>query len=133
MTAIFVMFCITTIWMLYGIGKNEIDRQNNLKELEKKFLWGTIWTWQYKFQMEQILKIVYEKASETDEQFIKDYEKIVATMNKKFTSNADEWIKHLNETLGYKTEYQNWEEATRYIERMAKTQETHESERRKTD
>ena len=133
MTAIFVMFCVATIWMLYGIGKNEIDRQNNLKELEKKFLWGTIWTWQYKFQMEQILKIVYEKAGETDEEFIKDYEKIVETMNKKFTSNADEWIKHLNETLGYKTGYQNWEEATRYIERMAKTQETHESERRKTD
>lgn len=133
MTAIFVMLCVTTIWFLYGVGKNEIDRQNNLKELEKKFLWGTIWTWQYKFQMEQILKIVYEKAGETDEQFIKDYEKIIETMNKKFTLNADEWIKHLNETLGYKTEYQNWEEATRYIERMAKTQETHESERRKTD
>lgn len=133
MLALAVMFCVATLWMLYCIGKNEIDRQNNLKELEKKFLWGTIWTWQYKFQLEQILKIIYEKASETDEQFVKDYEKIIEAMNNKFISNADEWIKHLNETLGYKTEYQNWEEATRYIERMTKTQVTHESERRKTD
>lgn len=133
MSGLVVMFAVTTLWMLYSVGKNEIDRQKNLKDLEHKFLWGTIWTWKYKFQMEEMLKIIYEKAGETDPQYIKDYEKIVESVNKKFTSNADELIKHLNETLGYKTEYQNWEEATRYIEKMAKTQETHESERRKTD
>ena len=133
MSGLVVMFAVTTLWLLYSVGKNEIDRQKNLKDLEHKFLWGTIWTWKYKFQMEEMLKIIYEKAGETDPQYIKDYEKIVESLNKKFTSNADELIKHLNQTLGYKTEYQNWEEATRYIERMAKIQETHESERRKTD
>ena len=133
MTGLFILFGIITLWMLYNIGANEIERQKNLKDLEHKFLWGTIWTWQYKFQIEQILKIVYEKAGETDPQFVKDYEKIIETMNKKFTTNADEWIKHLNNTLGYKTNYQNWEEATRYIEKMAKMQEKHESKRRKAD
>lgn len=133
MIGLAVMLCVVTLWMLYSIGRNEIDKQDNLKDLEKRSLLVIISTWQYKFQMEQMLKIVYEKAAETDPQFIKDYEKILETLNQKFNTNADEWIKHLNETLGYKTEYQNWEQATRYMERMVKTQEPHESDRRKTD
>lgn len=116
-TVIFV-FCF--IWILYKIAQNEYKRLKNLKTLENSFLIGMIWTETYKFQMQEMLRIIYDKASETDPQFLKDYEKIVEVTNKKVSDFADEWIKHMNEVLEHKTEYQNWQEATKYIERILK-------------
>jgi ketol-acid reductoisomerase len=78
------------------------------------------WTESHKFHMQHLLKIVYEKAAETDEQYMKDYEKIVQQIDEKVNMFADEWIKNMNDTLGHKTEYQNWKEATRYIEKLLK-------------
>jgi len=115
-----VAFCVISLWIVYNIGKTELDRQKNLKELEEKFLIGMSWTEAHKFHMQEILKIVYEKAAETDEQFMKDYEKIVKQIDEKVEMFADEWIQNMNETLGHKTEYQNWKEATRYIEKLIK-------------
>ena len=133
MVAVVVLFLVTTLWMLYNIGQAEIEKQKNLKDLESRFLLGSVWLWQYKSQTEEILKIIYEKAGETDEQFTKDYEKIVEAVDKKFKENADRYIQKLNETLGYKTEYQNWDGATKYIEKLARLQEHYESSRREAD
>lgn len=116
-----IILAIAIFWLLYNIGKSEIERKNNLKELENRFLIGMTFSETYKNQILSILKIVYEKAAETDEQFVKDYEKIVEATEKKFEQFGDEWIKNMNITLGHKTEYQNWREATRYIERLLKT------------
>jgi hypothetical protein len=120
MEAPVIFLLITSVWILYNIGKNEIDKKNNLKELEEKFLIGMAWTEAHKFHMQEILKIVYDKAAETDEQYKKDYEKILQQIDEKVNMFADEWIKNMNETLGHKTEYQNWKEATRYIEKLIK-------------
>ena len=130
MTGLVIIFTILCIWMVYNIGKNELERQENLKELENKFLITMAYADTYKFQMLSVLKIVYEKAGETDEQFVKDYEKISKELDRKVTLFADQWIKNMNETLGHKTEYQNWGEATRYIEKLLKANknETERSE-----
>jgi len=120
MTGLIVLFCVVTFWMLYNIGKNENDRKQNLKDMEHRFLLTMASSEEYKFQTLEILRIAYEKAGESDPQFLKDYEKICQTIEKKFEQFGDEWINHMNNTLGYKTEYQNWREATRYIENLVK-------------
>ena len=121
MTGMVIIFCIVTFWMLYNIGKNENDRKQILKDMEHKFLLAMAQSEVYKFQTLEILKIAYEKAGESDPQFIQDYEKIVEITEKKFEEFGDQWIKHMNNTLGHKTDYQNWKEATRYIEKLVKT------------
>lgn len=132
MSAMVVVFAVTTLWMLYSIGNTENERKENLKQMEHKFLIGMAWTETYKYQVQTILKLVYEKAAESDPQFIQDYENILKASNEKFELFANEWIKNMNETLGYKTEYQNWSEATKYIERLLKATKN-ESQRTKTD
>jgi predicted nucleotidyltransferase len=121
MTGLVIIFCVTTFWLLYNIGKNENDRKQTLKDMEHRFLLAMIHTETYKFQSLEVLKIAYEKAGESDPQFIKDYEKICEVTEKKFEQFGDQWIEHMNNTLGYKTDYQNWKEATRYIEKLVKT------------
>lgn len=131
MEALFVLLCVVIFWMMYNIGKNENDRKKMLKNIEYDFLLGIASIEQYKYQALEILKIVYEKAAETDPQFIKDYEKIVKSVENRFEEFGDKWIKNLNNMLGYKTEYQNWREATRYIERLiadTKKQNGHRSQ-----
>jgi hypothetical protein len=104
--------------MLYNIGKNENDRKQMLKDMEHRFLIGMAYSESYKYQTLKVLEIIYEKASETDPQFRKDYEKILYSTEKKFEQFGDEWVKNINEVLGYKTEYKNWKQATKYIERL---------------
>ena len=55
-----------------------------------------------------------------DEQFSKDYEKIVESVDAKFNQMGDEWIKQLQETVEYELEYKNWKEATKYIDSLMK-------------
>jgi len=120
MDILVIIFGIASIWMIAAIGKTELERKNNLKDLEVRFLVASAHFQQYRYQMLKILEIVYDKASEADEQFKKDYEKIVETIDKKFEEFGDEWIKNMNSSLGYETEYKNWQEATKYIESVMK-------------
>ncbi len=75
---------------------------------------------QYKFHALQILEIVHEKASETDPKFAEDYKVIKEKIEEKFNQFGDQWIKNLKITLGYETEYKNWNEATKYIDGLVK-------------
>lgn len=121
-----IMFCfsiITILWTLYNIGKLEIDKKTNLKEIEHKFLIISSYFESNRHQMLEIMKIVYDKAGETDPQFIKDYEKILESINDKMNKIGDQWVNELNNTLGYETKYKNWREATRYIERIVRSHE----------
>lgn len=120
----FIVFVFIGMWALYNIGKIEIKKQEALKELENKFLLGMAWSESYKFQVLEILKIVYNKAAESDEQYAKDYEKIVEMTEKKFEEFGNEWIKNMNEVLGHKTEYKNWKEATKYINEIVSRHKT---------
>ena len=130
MTNFMIIFAIVTLWFLYNIYNNEIERQKNLKDLEMKFLIGAGNFQQFKYQMLHMLQIVYEKAAEVDRQYIEDYQKIVETTEKKFNQIGDEWVSSLQNTLGYEMEYKNWEEATRYINSVVSISKKNESRKR---
>jgi len=117
-TTVFIVTAfIITVYAFYA---NEQAHKKNLRELEIRFLLGSAHFISYKYQMLEMLKIIYEKAAETDEQYARDYEKIVETFNAKYSKICDDWIKELNKSLGYETEYKNWEEATKYIDTLMK-------------
>lgn len=116
---IFFLLFLTITLVVYN---SLIDRKKKeaLQQLEMQFLVGSFYFLQYKSFVLKLLEIVHEKASETDPKFLEDYKKIRETVEIKFNSEGDVWIKNLQKTLGYKTSYDNWEEATRYIEEMIK-------------
>jgi len=115
-----VILLLTCVFVLSTMYANERDRKENLKKLETKFLLGSAHLLQFKYHMLEMLKIIYDKAAETDEQFSKDYQKIVESVDAKFNQMGDEWIKQLQETVEYELEYKNWEEATKYIDSLMK-------------
>lgn len=98
----------------------EKKKQKILTELEANFLMSTVHFEQYKYQMLQIMELVYEKAAETDPQFKKDYEKIKASICQKCDDAGDNWIKYIQSVLNKKTDYNNWIEATKYTEGILK-------------
>jgi hypothetical protein len=107
--ASFVIFLIENHLM-------EKKKKHDLDTLERQFLLGTICFEQYKYQMLQIMELVYEKAGESDPQFVKDFEKIKQSIIEKCDKNGDLWVNNLKNILGRKTEYSNWKEATKYSE-----------------
>lgn len=118
MTAAFIFFIIVSIWFFYTaytLGKAKIT---NERELEIRFLLGVAHIQQLKYQALAILHIVYEKAGETDPKFIEEYDKIVFTTEKKFDEIGDKWVQDLQKVFSYQTKYQNWREATRYINEL---------------
>lgn len=128
MVFLFILVLILIFLILYSIGKNELDNKKNLKDLEIKFLIGSANLVQFKDHALKILEIVYDKAGESDPQFIEDYKKIVAAVEEKYEEIGDNWIKELQKTLGYEIEYKNWKQATKYIDRLLKATK-YESER----
>lgn len=95
-------------------------RKAIMKEVEHAFLLAGLSHEQYRHHILQLLEIVYDKAAETDEQYKKDYDNIKKKADEKFNQFSDEYILKLKNVLGYETAYNNWEEATKYIEGLVK-------------
>ena len=89
-----------------------------LKRMEYQFLFISLSFLKYKYQMLELMKIVYDKASETDAKFSEDYEKINKKIEQLCEQYGDTWIKDLQNSLGYETKYKNWKEATKYIDSL---------------
>jgi hypothetical protein len=104
-------------YRLYNIEKEKIEK---LKQIEIQFLIGSMYFIEYKFHVLQILEIVYDKASETDPKFKEDYKLIKQKIEEKFEQFGNEWISNLKKTLGYETKYENWADATKYIDGIVK-------------
>lgn len=85
-------------------------------KLESQFLMSGIAYEQLRHQMLAVLEIVYDKASESDPQFLKDYENIKKQLNTKFDEDMNLYVISLQKVIPYKTRYSNWKEATKYIE-----------------
>jgi len=88
----------------------KVYKKNKMAELEIAFIKAALHYHDLKFNMLQMLQIIYDKASETDPEYIKNFEKIKESLNKKFNNTCDEFIAELQKTLGYNTSYKNWEE-----------------------
>lgn len=66
--------------------------------------------------MNSLLEIIYQKSAENDPQFMEDFDKIKLKTDEKIKEFGDEWINNLKKTIGFETDYKNWEEATKYID-----------------
>jgi len=90
--------------------------KSSVKKIEISFLCAALEYHSLKFQMLQMLEIIYNKAAESDPQFLKDYEKIKYSLDKNFTNFCNEYIINLQKTLGNKITYNNWDELIKYAE-----------------
>jgi hypothetical protein len=115
MEPLIIVFSAIIFWIVIQLNV-QLNRKETLREIENKFLLASMEFIAFKYQALQILKIAYEKAGESDPQFIKDYEKIKLKIEEKFNMMGDKWISELQDKLGYETKYKNWVEATKYIE-----------------
>jgi len=64
------------------------------------------------------MKIVYERAAEEDKAYIEELKQVINKIHEKFNSFGNEWVKNLKNNLPYETEYNNWEEAIEYANKL---------------
>lgn len=107
MLGIFLFFVF--MYFIFNIAI-KIYVKYEMKQLELAFFKSALEYHSLKYQMLQMLEIIYEKAAENDPEFLKDYENIKKSINKNFEKTCNEFISNLQKTLGYNTPYNNWNE-----------------------
>ena len=112
---IWVVIFFVLMYFLF-ISAIKIYVKNKMMEMELSFLKASLEYCQLKFHMLQMLEVVYDKASEIDVEYKKDYEKIKQTLEKKFDETMNEYIKELRESVGYNTPYNNFNELINHAE-----------------
>ena len=101
-----------------------------LKELEIQFIVASIYFEQLRYQMKQILEIVYNEAGENDPSYKDDCDAIQAKLDEKFNQLGDVWIKNLEKTVGYKLKYDNWRDLIKKADLLIKDFKRYESRKR---
>lgn len=91
-----------------------------LKELELQFIISSLYFYQFKYQIFQILELIYDKADEIDPEYKKDYEKIKISVENRLNAIGDSWILNLQKTLGYNLSYKSWNELIKKAEPLLK-------------
>jgi len=69
---------------------------------------------QYKYQVLQIINIVYDRASEDDPAYNEERRKVINSIEEKYNSFGNVWINQLKGLLPYDLKYKNWNEAIEY-------------------
>jgi len=115
----FVIFCLFLVFLISAFLLFQRQKAQALKTIEIQFLFGTMFYIDFKDNMLKVLEVIYEKAGESDPQFIKDYELIKKKVEERDKALGDQWIKNLQDVLNYKTEYENWEDVTKYIKKLS--------------
>lgn len=123
---IFFLLC----YAVFSLAIGHYTRKK-LKQLELQFIVGALHFHQLKYQMHEMLQIVYDKAGESDPQFIQDYKTIKNTLDRKINEMGDAWIKNLEKTVGYKLNFNSWEELIKKAEPFLR--EFQKNEPRKRD
>jgi len=121
----FIILCIFFLFVVWNYLSFQKQKREALKTIEMQFLFGTMYFISYKENMLKMLEIIYEKASESDLQFIKDYEAIKKKVEEREELLGNQWIKNLRDVLKYETEYENWDQATKYIKQLSKSIDKH--------
>jgi len=91
---------------------------NAFKLAEKKFLLMAASLIQLKYHSLEVIEIVYERASEEDAKFVEEKKQIVNKINEKYLLFFNSWVGEIKEFLPYDTEYNNWNQAVEYIDRL---------------
>jgi hypothetical protein len=121
----FIILCIFFLFVVWNYLSFQKQKREALKTIEMQFLFGTMYFISYKENMLKMLEIIYEKAGESDPQFIKDYESIKKKVEEREELLGNQWIKNLRDVLKYETEYENWDQVTKYIKQLSKSIDKH--------
>lgn len=101
-----------------------------LKELEVQFIVSALYYEQFRYQMHEILEVIYDKASETDPQFKQDFKAIKNKLDEKFNKVGDNWIQNLQKIVGYKLNYSSWRDLIKKADIIIRNYKNHESRKR---
>lgn len=102
-----------TCYIMFELGKNIVIR-DSFRRIELQFLLGSLYLLQYKYQIVQIINIVYDRASEDDPKYNEERKKVLNSIEEKYNSFGNVWINQLKSLLPYELEYKNWNEALEY-------------------
>jgi len=100
-------------YVMFELGKNIVIR-DSFKRIELQFLLGSLYLLQYKYQVLQIINIVYDRASEDDPAYNEERRKVINSIEEKYNSFGNVWINQLKGLLPYDLKYKNWNEAIEY-------------------
>ena len=86
--------------------------------VEKQFLLGAMYLIQFKYHAIQVLELAYEEAAETHPEKKEEGKLVVAKIHEKFNEFGNNWVTNFIKLLPYKTEYNDWNSAILYVEKL---------------
>ena len=86
--------------------------------MEHKLLLAAINLLQYKFHTIELIKIVYDRASEDDKKYIEEKKQVIAKIEEKYELFGNEWVTRMKSILPYNLNYNNWKEAIEYANKL---------------
>ena len=113
------------VGILFGLTSanllNKVWLKYSFIQMERNFLTGALSLIQFKYHAIAILEIAYSKEIENDPTRKEELDEIVKKIHEKFDGFADSWVKQMISLLPYKPEYDNWETALLFVERLIKS------------
>ena len=86
--------------------------------VEKQFLLGAMYLIQFKYHAIQILELAYAEAAETNPEKTEEAKVVIEKIHQKFNEFGDNWVTSFINLLPYKTEYNDWNSAILYVEKL---------------
>jgi len=86
--------------------------------VERQFLLGAMYLIQFKYHAIQILELAYAESAETNPQKSEECKQVVAKIHEKFNEFGNTWVTNFVRMLPYKTEYNDWNSAIQYVEKL---------------
>lgn len=86
--------------------------------VERQFLLGAMYLIQFKYHAIQILQLAYDEAAETNPEKSEEAKVVVEKIHQKFNEFGDNWVTNFIKLLPYKTEYNDWNSAILYVEKL---------------
>ena len=114
---LYYIFGFVSCMLLYEIVKNYAIYYS-FRAMELQFLFGALSLIQYKYHAIRIIEACYEEAALTDATKAEECKLVVAKIHEKFDGYGHSWIESLIARLPYKTEYNDWNSAILYGERL---------------
>jgi hypothetical protein len=107
--------------IISGNFLNKVWLKYSFVQMERSFLTGALSLIQFKYHAIAILEIAYSKEIENDPSKKEELDEIVKKIHEKFDGYADSWVKQTISLLPYKPEYNDWQSALLFVERLIKS------------
>jgi len=86
--------------------------------VERQFLLGAMYLIQFKYHAIQILELAYAEAAEINPEKNEECKKVIDKIHEKFNEFGNTWVINFTRMLPYKTEYNDWNSAIQYVEKL---------------